>query len=172
MWHISIFSKRLITDNIWKSIKWLFVFFCVTFCLLPFSSYCWHHVHHQQTIPINCCCRCLPWRCSWRCMLSACHLISCLSSIALTALWCPLALWRSCLSTWGSCPSWASLCSGAYACFASSKSPGGIAVIWNVYTVGKMAIIHLYSKSDRIVSSSYCAMLPHCFRGSLPPNSL
>lgn len=161
MWHTlnSIFSKQLITDNIWKSIKQLFVFFCVTFCLLPSSSYCWHHIHHQQTIPINCCCQCLPWRCSWRCMLSACHLTSCLSSIALTALWCPLALWRSFLSTWGSCQSWASLCSGAYACFASSKSPGRIAVICNVYTVCNMAIIHLYLLLHLSHASTCCILL-------------
>lgn len=115
------------------------------------------HIHQQQTMPTSYCCLCLPLRCSWRCMLLACPLTSCLSSIALTALWCPLVLRSLSLSTWASCQSWASLCCAAYACSVCSKSPGEIAFIkhseCNLCVLSNMVIIHHWPdhrKSSRI----------------------
>lgn len=51
MWHASnsIFSMLLITDTILDQLNdSLFVFFYLSFCLLPCSSYCWHHIHHHH----------------------------------------------------------------------------------------------------------------------------
>lgn len=115
-----------------KIITKLLIFLSLSYDLTPPSLFP-IIIDHQQIMLTNYYSPCFPWRCLWRCMLWDYHHISCHSSIALTVLSCPLALWSSFLSTWASCQSWASQCYAAYACSASSKSPGGIDTVFDAW---------------------------------------